>query len=101
MTEVAGDARAEPLRLTDCTVGNIESLHTELVSRLWGAGPVAIDRSDVRRANTAMLQLVAAFVRDLRSQSRSVEWCGQSSAFDRGAQSLGLTASLGLPTGEG
>jgi STAS domain len=93
-------ASGEPLRLTDCAIGAIETLQTDLISRLWGSDPVVIDRSEVRRANTAMLQLVAAFVRDVRAQSRSVEWCGSSSAFDRGAQSLGLTACLGLPAGE-
>jgi anti-anti-sigma regulatory factor len=98
--EPASDAASEPLRLTDCTVGTIEALHADLVSRRWGSGTVVIDRSEVRRANTAMLQLVAAFVRDLRAQSRSVQWTGHNDAFDRSARSLGLSADLGLPTGE-
>jgi hypothetical protein len=93
--------QGEPLRLTDCTVGTIETLQAELSSRLLISGPVTIDRAAVQRPNTAMLQLIAAFVRDVKAQSRSVEWSGSGSAFDRGAHSLGLTAALGLPGGEG
>jgi ABC-type transporter Mla MlaB component len=75
----------------------IPALHQELVRRLSGAGLVSVDRSEVRRPNTAMLQLLAAFVRDLRAQARSIEWCGESAAFDRAVKALGLSASLGLP----
>jgi anti-anti-sigma regulatory factor len=85
------------LRLSDCTMRTIQGLHQELVRQLAGTGPVSLDRSDVRRPNTVMLQLLAAFARDLRAQSRSIEWCGESSAFDRAAGALGLSASLGLP----
>src|SRR5262245_49098116 len=87
------------LRLSDCTMRTIQGLHQELVRLLAGTGPVSVDRSDVRRPNTAMLQLLAAFARDLRAQSRSLEWCGESSSFDRAASALGLTANLGLPAG--
>jgi hypothetical protein len=93
--------QSEPLRLTDCTVGSIEALQADLSSRLLLSGPVTIDRAAVQRPNTAMLQLMAAFVRDVKARSRSVEWSGSGSAFDRGAQSLGLAAALGLPGGEG
>lgn len=64
------------LRLSDCTMRTIQGLHQELVRLLAGTGPVSVDHSDVQRPNTAMLQLLAAFARDLRAQSRSLEWCG-------------------------
>ena len=75
----------------------IPALHQELIHRLSGIGPVPLDLGGVQRPSTALLQLLVAFVRDLRSQSRSVEWRGESVAFDRAATSLGLRASLGLP----
>jgi hypothetical protein len=86
-----------PLRLSDCTMRTIQALHQELVQRLGEGGPVAMDRTDVQRPNTAMLQLLAAFARDLRAQSRSIEWSGESMAFDRAARALGVSATLGLP----
>ena len=101
MTEdTVRSAMGEPLRLMDCTVGTIESLQAELSHRLSDLGTVAIDRSPVQRASTVLLQLVAAFVRDVKAQSRAVEWVGANGAFDRGARSLGLVAALGLPGGE-
>ena len=87
----------DTILLSDCTMRTISDLHQELIQRLSGAGPVPVDRSGVQRPSTALLQLLVAFVRDLRSQSRSVEWRGEGAAFDRAATSLGLCASLGLP----
>jgi ABC-type transporter Mla MlaB component len=87
----------EPLRLSDCTIRTIPSLHQELVRRLSDEGPVAVDRTGVQRPNTVLLQLLVAFVRDLRAQSRAIQWQGESAAFDRAARVLGLSASLGLP----
>jgi ABC-type transporter Mla MlaB component len=87
----------EPVHLGDCTIQAIPTLHEELVRRLSGNGPVSVDRTGVQRPNTALLQLLAAFVRDLRTQSRSIQWQGESAAFDRAARVLGLSSSLGLP----
>lgn len=89
----------KPLRLSDCTLRTIQGLHQDLVQRLKESGPVPMDRTDVQRPNTAMLQLLAAFARDLRAQSRSIEWRGQSAPFDRAAKALGLSAILGLRGG--
>jgi ABC-type transporter Mla MlaB component len=85
------------LRLSDCTMRTIQGLHQELVRLLAASGSVSLDRTDVQRPNTALLQLLAVFARDLRAQSRSIEWCGESAPFDRAARALGLSASLGLP----
>ena len=89
----------ETLRLNDCTVGSIPNLREELLGWLLSVSSVVIDRSGVQRPNTAMLQLLVAFARDLKAQSRTIEWRGSSETFDRAAQSLGLAATLGLPAG--
>jgi ABC-type transporter Mla MlaB component len=85
------------LRLTDYTMHSIQGLQQELVQQLQKSGAVSVDRSEVQRPNTAMLQLLAAFARDLHEQSRSIEWSGESDAFDRAAGALGLSSALGLP----
>ena len=51
----------------------------------------------VDRVDTAGLQLLAAFVRDLRAEARTVEWVGCSDALNKAAQALGLHAALCLP----
>jgi len=88
---------SKSLRLSDCTMRTIQGLQQELMQRLHGSGPVTVDRTDVQRPNTALLQLLAAFARDLRAQSRSIEWSGESGPFDRAVRALGLNATLGLP----
>jgi ABC-type transporter Mla MlaB component len=87
----------QSLRLNDCTMRTIQGLHQELIRLLATTGAVSVDRSEVQRPNTAMLQLLAAFARDLRAQSRAIDWCGASASFDRAAKALGLSAGLGLP----
>jgi len=57
---------------------------------------VQIDGSGVERIDTATLQLLAAFVRDLRTDGRSVEWGECSTVLRRAANSLGLESALGL-----
>lgn len=89
----------EELRLSDCAIGNVPNLREELLGWLLGQGAVTVDRTAVQRPNTAMLQLLTAFVIDLKAQSRAVEWRGSNEAFDRAAQCLGLASALGLPAG--
>jgi anti-anti-sigma regulatory factor len=87
----------EAVRVSDFTMRTISTLHEELLRELSGKGAVAIDLSGVQRPNTAVLQLLVAFARDLGAQARSIEWRGESAAFDRAVKALGLGASLGLP----
>jgi ABC-type transporter Mla MlaB component len=90
----------DPLRLDSSTVRVAAALQRELVARLDESGPVHIDGGAVERVDTASLQLLAAFVRDLRAASRPVEWLARSDALERAAQSLGLGRALGFPASE-
>ncbi len=82
--------------LTSPTIRTITSLQTELAERLDETGQVRIDGTAVDRIDTAGLQLLAAFVRDLRAEQRAVEWVGCSNALRKAATALGLEAALGL-----
>lgn len=82
--------------LTSPTIRTITSLQTELAQRLDESGDVRIDATGVDRIDTAGLQLLAAFVRDLRTEARSVEWVGCSDALRKAAAALGLAGALGL-----
>ena len=90
---------SQSLRLCDYSMRTIPELHQQLVHQLSGTGTVVLERTEVRRPNTAMLQLLAAFARDLRAQSRLLEWSGEIGPLDRAARALGLSATLGLPGG--
>ena len=84
------------LVLTSPTIRTITSLQTELAERLDESGPLQIDGTAVDRVDTAGLQLLAAFVRDLRAEARPVEWIGCCDALKKAAQALGLHTALGL-----
>jgi anti-anti-sigma regulatory factor len=84
------------LRLGSMTLRNVTAFQAELAERLDESGTVRIDASAVERIDTASLQLLAAFVRDLRGDERSVEWTECSAVLRRAANSLGLETALGL-----
>jgi phospholipid transport system transporter-binding protein len=82
--------------LTSPTIRTITSLQSELAERLDESGAVQIDATGVDRVDTAGLQLLAAFVRELRAEMRAVEWVGCSDALRKAAAALGLETALGL-----
>ena len=85
-----------PLRLGSTTLRHVTALQAQLAERLDDSGTVQIDASAVERIDTATLQLLAAFVRDLRADGRLVEWTHCSAVLRRAAHSLGLTSALDL-----
>jgi phospholipid transport system transporter-binding protein len=93
---MTSDSGSSPLRLGSTTIRNITAFQAELAERLDESGSVQIDGSAVERVDTATLQLLAAFVRDLRAESRAVEWVDCSAALRRAAGSLGLESALSL-----
>jgi len=96
MSVALPDLPGRPLVLSSPTIRTINSLQAQLAERLDESGTVQIDGSAVDRVDTAGLQLLAAFVRDLQAEARSVEWIGCSTALRRSANALGLGAALGL-----
>jgi ABC-type transporter Mla MlaB component len=94
MTEaIVGNA---PLRLGSTTLRDVTAFQAELAERLDDSGIVQIDASAVQRIDTATLQLLAAFVRDLRADARMVEWTECSAVLRRAAHALGLASALDL-----
>ena len=85
-----------PLRLGSTTIRTVTAFQAQLAERLDESGPVQIDGSGVERVDTATLQLLVAFVRDLRAEARAVEWVDCSPALRRAAGSLGLESALSL-----
>lgn len=84
------------LVLSSPTIRTIHSLQAELAERLDESGHVQIDGTSVDRVDTAGLQLLAAFVRDLHAEMRAVEWVGCSDSLRKAASAMGLATALGL-----
>jgi len=92
----SGTSEAPPLCLDSAAIRIAAKLKSELQTRMEAPGTVRIDASAVERVDTATLQVLAAFFRDMGEASRQAEWCGQSAALERAADTLGLRAALGL-----
>ena len=100
-TPAAGDA-AGPLALAPlCTLREAVAMKGQLLERLDQAGDVEIDAGRVEKIDTAGLQLLVAFSRQLRESHRTLAWKAVAPELTRAAAQLGLADTLGLPATEG
>lgn len=87
-----------PLALpADCRIAASPALKDALLGRL-DEGTITLDGSQVERADTAALQLLLLFRRELAMRGGNLSWLGASAALLEAADLLGLTHTLELPT---
>ncbi len=77
-------------------ISGVGELYQRLSKVLQGGQPVAMDVSEVERADTAALQMLGAFCQDARGKDVTVTWGQPSESFMRCVDLLGLTDVLGL-----
>lgn len=77
-----------------CTLAQAEPLRAQLLPALSRDGEVHMDGARVEAADTAGLQLLTAFVQQLRQQGRSVHWHNPAPALLAAAAQLGLAQHL-------
>lgn len=80
----------------DCRMAAQLSLKDELTARL-GASAIAFDGRQVDRVDTAALQLLVLFRRDVVKRGGVISWLGASDALNEAANLLGLAQILELP----
>ncbi len=78
----------------DVTVAR--DLHARLCKLLDAGHSVDIDAASVEQADSAGLQLLAAFVRDARGRRTGIRWSRTSEPLRQVARRLGLSQMLGL-----
>ena len=99
-TPATGDA-AGPLALAPlCTLREVVAMKGQLLERLDQAGDVEIDAGRVEKIDTAGLQLLVAFSRQLHESHRALAWKAVAPELARAAAQIGLADTLGLPTVE-
>lgn len=81
-----------------CTLRESLELKTLLVDQLAIGRDIELDGRAVERIDTAGLQLLAAFVRELGERHHAIHWAGASPALAGAARQIGLDAALGLDT---
>ena len=80
----------------DCRMAAQAALKEELLGALK-AGAIVLDGARVERTDTAALQLLVVFRRELDKCGGTLNWRGASDALNEAAGVLGLTQILELP----
>jgi len=80
----------------DCCIEGLSEHHEQLLRALEDGAAVELDLSGITKIDTAGLQLVLAFVLEMKQQGKTVAVANPSEAVAQGAQSSGLVELLGL-----
>lgn len=76
----------------------VQGFHGRLQAALVAKRPVIIEASQVERADTAVLQLLCAFVQEAQTRGLNVQWQQPTAALHDAACLLNLTGCLALPS---
>lgn len=95
VAEVTGASAALVLP-ADCRIAAQLALKQALMDAL-NAGDIVLDGRAVERIDTAALQLLTLFQREVKARGSTLSWCGASDALNEAAGLLGLTQILELP----
>mgnify|MGYP002712207445 CR=1 FL=1 len=80
----------------DCRLAAQAALKAQLQEVLH-KGEVVLDVNALERVDTAALQLLVLFRRELERQGGTLGWCGENAVLSEAASLLGLEQSLNLP----
>lgn len=83
---------------SNSTVKDAAALKGTLEQILEAPGSVTIDAQSVERIDTAIIQVLCAFVRDRAERSLAIEWRGTPQPLLDAARLLGVGALLALPS---
>ena len=82
---------------SNSTVKDAAALKASLLQVFDASESVAIDAKSVERIDTAIIQLLCAFVRDRTARNLAVTWRGTPQPLLDAARLLGVGALLALP----
>ena len=96
----SSDGSAVPVvsLFSNSTVKDAAALKDTLLQVLDEPGSVAIDAKSVERIDTAVVQVLCAFVRDRAARNLTVTWRGTPQPLLDASRLLGVGALLALPS---
>jgi anti-anti-sigma factor len=80
----------------ECCIDSLETPRQQLLRALSDKGSLSLDLSGVTRIDTAGLQMLVAFVLEMRRQNRHFVLLRPSEIFAQSARLAGLTDLFGL-----
>jgi anti-anti-sigma regulatory factor len=100
-TATASPAEAPHTTMICCSpeldISGAQDLYDKLQTALGAQGPVVLDATQVERVDTAVLQMLCAFMRDAQASGIVVQWRQPSPALENAARLLNVRACLALP----
>jgi anti-anti-sigma regulatory factor len=97
---MAEPAMSEPVVAlsSNSTVKDAAALKSTLEQIIEAPGSVTIDAKSVERIDTAIIQVLCAFVRDRAERNLAIAWRGTPQPLFDAARLLGVGALLALPS---
>lgn len=92
----ASPAEAVVVLPADCRIAAQGTVKDALIGML-AADKAMLDGREVEHVDTAALQLLTLFQRELKARGGTLDWRGTSDALNNAAGLLGLSQTLGLP----
>jgi phospholipid transport system transporter-binding protein len=80
----------------DFRIAEVTDMHRQLVAAL-DAPQIVLDGTTVDRIDTAALQLLVVFQREVQKRGKQMNWAGVSTPLYDAASQLGLAQALALP----
>jgi anti-anti-sigma regulatory factor len=100
-TATASSTEAPHTTLIYCSpeldISGARDLYDTLQAALGVQCPVVLDATCVERIDTAVLQMLCAFVRDAQASGMVVQWRQPSPALENAARLLNVRPCLALP----
>lgn len=81
----------------DCDITAAQELYSRLLGALEDRQSVVFNMAQVERIDTAIMQMLCAFVRDAQTIGVAVQWQQASPALWQAAELLNVAAHLALP----
>lgn len=78
-------------------ISDATQLHQRLLAAVDHTAKVTIDAASIERVDTAILQLLTAFVIERKRQGKAVAWAAPSEVFYQAAKIIDLAGHLDLP----
>ena len=101
VTATASSTEAPHTTLIYCSpeldISGVQDLYETLQAALRAQCPVVLDATHVERVDTAVLQMLCAFVRAAQDSGMAVQWRQPSPALENAARLLNIRACLALP----
>ena len=92
----AREAKLDIVLAETMDISTVQNLHIELKTALGSGDPVSLDGSNVVRADTAALQVLAAMFIDAKDRLPKPELNSPSEALTQSAALLGIDQYIGL-----